>query len=153
MKCFGIKGFTPGLQPCKARGELLQGRTLQPSRDRTGNQWSLQCRGWGEASGTQRLSVTMIHLELHGAQTHCHRKRLSETSVCLQQQRHGQKKKTGEWEREREKSWHADTYTRHSYTHTHTKLSQALISCYKEDWRVTYQLIHCTLFKASVGLS
>lgn len=31
-------------------------------------------------------SVIIIHLELHRAQTHFHRKRLSEMSVCLQQQ-------------------------------------------------------------------
>lgn len=31
-------------------------------------------------------NVIIIHLELHRAQTHFHRKRLSEMSVCLQQQ-------------------------------------------------------------------
>lgn len=31
-------------------------------------------------------SVNFSHLKLHRAQTHSHRKRLSEMSVCLQQQ-------------------------------------------------------------------
>lgn len=38
------------------------------------------------------ISMTIIHLELHGAQRHCHRKRLSETFECLQRrtERRGQ---------------------------------------------------------------
>lgn len=45
-------------------------------------------RGHGEAvRAAAWRNMTVIHLELHGAQTHCHRKRLSETSECLQQQR------------------------------------------------------------------
>lgn len=108
---------TTGAQPCKARGEFLG---AQCSQDRTGNQWSFQCTGWGEASGTPRLSVTIIHLELHGAQTHCHRKRLSETSECLQQQRHGQRKKTGEWEREKKVGMQTHTPIIHTPTNIQT---------------------------------
>lgn len=40
----------------------------------------------GEENPVMKKSVIIIHLELHRAQTHSHRKRLSEMSVCLQQQ-------------------------------------------------------------------
>lgn len=66
-----------GAEPCKARGAAFG--QVQRRKRRSSRRLH---RAWG---------VTIVHLELHGAQTHCHRKRLSETSECLQQtERHGQ---------------------------------------------------------------
>lgn len=65
--------------------------------------------------------VAIIHLEPHGAQTHCHRKRLSERSVSLQQRGHG----TEEDRRVRQRSegTHAHIHTHHHFFSRHTHLN------------------------------
>lgn len=61
--------------------------------------------------------VATIHLELHGAQTHCHRKRLSETSVSLQQP---EQRTEDEDRRVRHKKERAHIYSHHgSFSDTH----------------------------------
>lgn len=56
------------------------------------------------------MEVAIIHLEPHGAQTHCHRKRLAERSVSLQRQGHGTEEEDRRVRRKEVKG-HTHTYT------------------------------------------